>query len=52
MSTSAKPAIYSFTLFFSGTDVLDDARLNALFEGGCDDALFGTVRCAVRSIRS
>jgi hypothetical protein len=42
MSTSAQPAIYSFTLFFSGTDVLDDARLDALFEGGCDDALFGT----------
>ena len=42
MSTSAKPTIYSFTLFFSGIDVLDDARLNALFEGGCDDALFGT----------
>lgn len=41
MNSSAKPTIYSFTLFFSGADVLDDARLKALFDGGCDDALFG-----------
>jgi hypothetical protein len=41
MSSSAKPTIYSFTLFFSGADALNDTRLNALFEGGCDDALFG-----------
>lgn len=41
MSSSIKPAIHSFTLFLSGADVLSDQRLNALFEGGCDDALFG-----------
>ncbi len=44
MNTSTKPAapaIYSFILFFSGADVLDDERLDALYEAGCDDALFG-----------
>jgi hypothetical protein len=41
MSSSAKPTIHSFTLFLSGADVLSDERLGALFEGGCDDALFG-----------
>jgi hypothetical protein len=35
------PAIHSFTLFFSGADVLDDERLDSLYEAGCDDALFG-----------
>jgi hypothetical protein len=38
---SAEPTIHSFTLFFSGADVLEDERLNALYEVGCDDALFG-----------
>jgi hypothetical protein len=35
------PAIHSFTLFFSGADVLDDECLDSLYEAGCDDALFG-----------
>jgi hypothetical protein len=41
MSTSAKSPMHSFTLFFSGVDVLDDAQFDALHEAGCDDALFG-----------
>jgi hypothetical protein len=41
MSSSSKPAIHSFTVFFSGVDVLDDAQFDALYEAGCDDALFG-----------
>ncbi len=41
MSSSAKPTIHSFTLFFSGAGVLDDEQLDALYEAGCDDALFG-----------
>ncbi len=41
MNSSAKPTIHSFTLFLSGADVLDDEQLDALYEAGCDDALFG-----------
>ncbi|HEY5342745.1 MAG TPA: hypothetical protein VIJ66_03705 [Solirubrobacteraceae bacterium] len=41
MSSTTKPTIHSFTIFFSGADVLDDERLDALYEAGCDDALFG-----------
>ena len=41
MSPKPKPAIHSFTLFFSDADVLDDEQLDALYEAGCDDALFG-----------
>ncbi|HEY3864592.1 MAG TPA: hypothetical protein VGL54_00725 [Solirubrobacteraceae bacterium] len=41
MSTSSKPTIHSFTLFFSAADVLEDGRFDALYEAGCDDALFG-----------
>lgn len=41
MSTSARPSIHSFTLFFSGVNVLDDQQFDALHEAGCDDALFG-----------
>jgi hypothetical protein len=32
---------YSFTLFLSGPDVLSDENLDALYEAGCDDAVFG-----------
>lgn len=32
---------YSFTLFLRGPDVLSDENLNALYEAGCDDAVFG-----------
>jgi hypothetical protein len=39
--TDAKPAIHSFTLFFGAADVLDDEQFDALYEAGCDDALFG-----------
>jgi hypothetical protein len=35
------PTIHSFTLFLSGADVLDDEQFDALYEAGCDDALFG-----------
>ncbi len=38
---TTESAIHSFTLFFSGADVLGDAQLDALYETGCDDALFG-----------
>lgn len=41
MSPNTQPSIHSFTLFLSGADVLSDERLNTLYEGGCDDALFG-----------
>jgi hypothetical protein len=41
MSASAKPTIHSFTLYFAGVGVLEDEQLDALFEAGCDDALFG-----------
>lgn len=36
-----KTNTHSFTLFFKGADVLEDKHLEALFENGCDDALFG-----------
>jgi len=36
-----KPNTHNFTLFFKGADILQDERLDALFENGCDDALFG-----------
>jgi hypothetical protein len=42
MSLSTKPTIHSFTLFFNGVDALEDEQLDALYEGGCDDALFGS----------
>src|SRR5579875_42739 len=35
------PKTYSFTLYLSGPDVLTDENLDALYEAGCDDALFG-----------
>jgi hypothetical protein len=41
MSSTTKPTIHSFTLFISGADVLNDEQLDALYEAGCDDALFG-----------
>jgi hypothetical protein len=40
MSSTTK-IIHSFTIFFSGTEVLDDEQFDALHEAGCDDALFG-----------
>lgn len=36
-----QPTTHSFTLFFKGANVLEDEHLEALFENGCDDALFG-----------
>ena len=36
-----QPRTHSFTLFFKGADVLQGEHLDALFENGCDDALFG-----------
>lgn len=33
--------LYSFTLTIEGVDVLSDAAQNALFDAGCDDAMFG-----------
>jgi len=42
MSGKATTKIHSFTLFFSGVDVLSDEHLDALFEAGCDDASFGS----------
>ncbi len=36
-----KPKTYSFTLFLKGADVLLDESLDALYEAGCDDAVFG-----------
>jgi hypothetical protein len=41
MKSRTKATIHSFTLFLSGADVLNDERLDALFEAGCDDAIFG-----------
>lgn len=42
MSATTEPqSIYSFTLFLRGPDVLDDERMDSLYEAGCDDALFG-----------
>jgi hypothetical protein len=38
---------YSFVLLIRGTDILDERYADALFEAGCDDALFGE-RSAVR----
>jgi hypothetical protein len=35
------PTIHSFTLFLSGVDILNDEQFDALYEAGCDDALFG-----------
>jgi hypothetical protein len=32
---------HEFTLLIEGPDLQSDANLNALFDGGCDDALFG-----------
>jgi hypothetical protein len=40
MTSTAKT--YSFTLFAQGTDLLSDESMDALFEAGCDDAIFGT----------
>jgi hypothetical protein len=36
-----KSKTYTFTLYLGGADVLTDENLDALFEAGCDDALFG-----------
>jgi hypothetical protein len=41
VSTTSTATIHSFTLFFGGADVLEDEHLDALYEAGCDDALFG-----------
>lgn len=41
MSANSHPTIHSFTIFFEGVDVLDDEQFDALYEAGCDDALFG-----------
>lgn len=41
MSSTTNPTTHSFTIFFSGVDVLDDEQFDALYEAGCDDALFG-----------
>jgi hypothetical protein len=41
MNSNTEPRIHSFTLFFNGADVLDDEQFDALYEAGCDDALFG-----------
>ena len=41
MNSNTRPKIHSFTLFFTGADVLDDEQFDALHEAGCDDALFG-----------
>jgi hypothetical protein len=38
---AGKQMIHSFTIFFNGADVLDDEQFDALYEAGCDDALFG-----------
>jgi hypothetical protein len=38
---STQPQTFAFTLLIDGPDLQDDDRLNALFEGGCDDATFG-----------
>lgn len=41
MSTTTTQNVYSFTIFLRGPDVLDDERMDSLYEAGCDDALFG-----------
>ena len=41
MSSTTKPTIHSFTIFFSGASALNDEQLDSLYEAGCDDALFG-----------
>ncbi len=41
MNTNTNTQVQSFTLFFSGADVLGDGQFDALYEAGCDDALFG-----------
>lgn len=41
MNSNTRPKIHSFTLFFTGADVLDDEQFDALHEAGCDDALLG-----------
>lgn len=33
---------YSFVLILGGVESVDEKTANALFEAGCDDALFGT----------
>ncbi len=38
---STRQSLHSFTLFLAGADVLGDEQLDALYEAGCDDALFG-----------
>lgn len=37
----SQPKTYSFILYLSGPDLLTDESLDALYEAGCDDALFG-----------
>ncbi|MGH9287981.1 MAG: hypothetical protein ACRD0V_06790 [Acidimicrobiales bacterium] len=34
-------ALFSFTLTIEGADILTDDAIDALYEGGCDDATFG-----------
>ena len=34
---------YNFTLVIDGADLQSEEAQNALFEGGCDDATFGTI---------
>ncbi len=41
MNIETKAQVHSFTLFFGGAHVLDDRQFDALYEAGCDDALFG-----------
>jgi hypothetical protein len=41
MSTSARSPVHSFILFLGGVNPLDDEHFDALYEAGCDDALFG-----------
>jgi hypothetical protein len=41
VNTNTTPSLYSFTLFLRGADVLQDEHLEALFDSGCSDALFG-----------
>ena len=40
-SNDKKPTTHGFTLFFDNVDVLEDEQFDALYEAGCDDALFG-----------
>ena len=41
MTRPADSDRHSFTLLLRGPDVLTDEHLDALYEAGCDDALFG-----------